>query len=140
MTSRSQRQTGGASRPVTMDKAVRGVIEELLEDSPGQALTIRAVAERLDIHVRTLQRRLGNRGSSFRDLLNECQYRRAVRELRRDGVQVREVAARLGYSDPSHFVRAFRRWTGCSPMEYRHGPPAREKKERLRLRNPPTGK
>jgi len=80
--------------------------------------TIAAVARELSMNVRTLQRRLARERVPFRSLLNDCRRRQAVHELTRGTYSISEVSARLGYSDPAHFARAFRRWTGRSPTEY----------------------
>jgi len=69
--------------------------------------------------VRTLQRRLSERDRSFRDLLAEARLGVAHRRLRDPSAQVIDVAFEAGYSDPSHFTRAFRNWTGETPMHYR---------------------
>jgi len=69
--------------------------------------------------VRTLQRRLSERDRSFRDLLAQARLGLAHRRLRDPSAQVIDVAFEAGYSDPSHFTRAFRNWTGETPMHYR---------------------
>jgi AraC-like DNA-binding protein len=81
--------------------------------------TIADVAERLSTHVRTLQRRLADEQLIFRDLLSECRRRRAVEALLAGELSVAAIAAHLGYSDPAHFARAFRAWTGHTPSSYR---------------------
>lgn len=80
--------------------------------------SISAVADSLDLSVRTLQRRLFAQGLSYRRLLDERRRRRAQTELRRHEKTVSEISRSLGYSDPAHFVRAFRRWVGCSPSRF----------------------
>ena len=104
-----------------IETEVRSIVRELLS-RPIPEPTIAEVADRLSLEVRTLQRRLGKRGVRFRTLLRACQLERALEELRNRDVLIRDVAARLGYSDPAHFARAFRRWTGCTPTEYRDAP------------------
>jgi AraC-like DNA-binding protein len=93
---------------------VRRSIEQLLPSEP----TILAVAKVLSLNVRTLQRRLAESGVSYRRLLDECRRQRAEEELGRHELPVAEVSRRLGYSDPAHFVRAFRRWTGHAPTHF----------------------
>ena len=97
---------------------VTEIIVELMNGS-SPSPTIAAVAARLRMNIRTLQRHLEHAGIPFRSLLSECRQQRAFRELREGNRPIREVASRLGYSDPAHFARAFRRWTGRSPSEYR---------------------
>ena len=81
--------------------------------------TIAHVAERLSLHVRTLQRRLADEQLVFRELLGECRRRRAMEALSSGQLSIAAIAARLGYSDAAHFARAFRTWTGRTPSSYR---------------------
>ncbi|WP_052699279.1 AraC family transcriptional regulator [Hyphomicrobium sp. 99] len=78
------------------------------------------VAAKLGTTPRSLQRRLSQHGTSFADLVDELLLRHAKRLLRGSTVPVTDIAIQLGYSDPAHFTRAFRRWTGESPSAYRH--------------------
>jgi AraC-like DNA-binding protein len=68
---------------------------------------------------RTLQRFLHARGRTFSQLLDEALFNRSISLLNDPAVSVTEIAYRLGYSEPAHFSRAFRRLTGMSPREYR---------------------
>jgi AraC-like DNA-binding protein len=77
------------------------------------------VAKRLGVGSRTLQRRLGERGMSFRSLLDAVRQDLALRYLADSSVSVTEVAFLLGYRDTSAFIRAFRRWVGVSPLVHR---------------------
>ena len=71
--------------------------------------------------ARTLRRRLAAEGVSFRALRDEALRERAVELLRRPGSAIAEVAFVLGFSDPTAFHRAFRRWTGVTPQAWRRG-------------------
>jgi AraC-like DNA-binding protein len=77
------------------------------------------VARRLRLSPRTLVRRLGARGTSFRDLVAEHRRRRAAELLLQPELSIGEIAERLGYRDPTNFARACRRWFGFSPRAYR---------------------
>jgi AraC-like DNA-binding protein len=114
---RPARNAGRVPR-TEFELTVIDVIDELMEGS-GTAPTIAAVADRLRMNIRTVQRHLERAGLPFRFLLSECRQERALLELSESKRPVSEVSGRLGYSDPAHFARAFRRWTGCSPSEYR---------------------
>ena len=98
------------------------VRSKLFRDS-GVFPTLPDVADALDIHPRTLRRRLAEEGTSFRALLNEARSTVAVDLLRNVGLTVEEVSTRLGYTEVSTFSHAFKRWHGVAPSSYsRRGP------------------
>jgi AraC-like DNA-binding protein len=76
------------------------------------------------MHPRTLQRRLAEAGTSFVAELERHRARRAREMLAEGRLSVGEIAFALGYSEPSTFHRAFRRWTGTTPAEFRREAPA----------------
>lgn len=80
---------------------------------------MRRTAMAVGVSVRTLQRRLAENGLSFEQLLRADRLRMAVRYLEQTNARVLDIALDLGYSDHAHFTRAFRRWTGLTPLEYR---------------------
>lgn len=77
------------------------------------------VAAALHLSEKTLQRRLRDEGTSYQDLLDETRRELAQQYLREGRASVCEVTFRLGFSDQSSFTRAFKRWTGVAPGEYR---------------------
>ncbi len=79
------------------------------------------VAARLHVSSRTLQRRLSEHGTSYQELLDDVRVRLARAYLKDARLGVAEVAYLLGYSELRAFDRAFRRWTGLSPREFRRG-------------------
>lgn len=79
------------------------------------------IASLFSIHRRTLNRRLNEDGISFKDLVEELRYEIARQSLLNTDLQVGDVAALLGYADASAFTRAFRRWSGSGPAEWRSG-------------------
>lgn len=93
------------------------VRSKLFRDS-GVFPTLPDVAGELDIHPRTLRRRLAEEGTSFRSLLNEARSTVAVDLLRNVGLTVEEVSTRLGYTEVSTFSHAFKRWHGVAPSAY----------------------
>jgi len=80
---------------------------------------IDTVAESLGMSGRSLQRALSEEGRSFRDLLNEAQFKQGVRLLADPVKTVTDIALELGYGETSGFSRAFARIAGMSPREYR---------------------
>lgn len=78
------------------------------------------VAEQLNLSGRHLNRKLAEEGSSFKLLREQVLYTSAERLLR-ESLRLAEVAERLGFSDESAFAKAFRRWSGTSPGQFRQG-------------------
>ncbi len=93
-------------------------------DLAGREPSLEAVARRLGQSRRSLQRRLGEAGTTFARLVAEVRRQRAEAFLSGRDVSVAEVSWLLGFSEQSAFTRAFRRWTGRSPTEDRRGGPA----------------
>ncbi|WP_084196908.1 AraC family transcriptional regulator [Solimonas soli] len=86
---------------------------------PEGGVTIDAIAAQLGLSERTLQRRLQAVGLSFQQLVERLRYDSACRYLRQGHLPLTEIGYLLGYSEPSAFSRAFRRWSGASPLAYR---------------------
>jgi AraC-like DNA-binding protein len=103
------------------DKDVLARVRKLSMRAKGGFHSLEEVADALHLSTRTLKRRLAAQGSTYSDVLEEQRRERAMLLLRSPGLSLDEVAEQLGYSDPSNFRRAFRRWTGLSPAAYRRG-------------------
>ena len=69
--------------------------------------------------MRTLQRRLARRGYTYSSLVDEARFEIARQLLGDPGMKVAEVALEVGYREQAHFTRAFRRFAGVAPREYR---------------------
>lgn len=80
---------------------------------------IDSVANRLNLSRRTLQRQLERKQLIFSDLVAEMQKKRALHLLKTSNESISRISELVGYSDPSHFIRAFSRWTGTTPGNYR---------------------
>ena len=93
---------------------VTTLLSRSLESPPATA----DLAAHLGMSERTLQRRLREEDTSTHGLLRDLRKRRA-RELLTTRVSISEIAYLLGYSEPSAFHRAFKRWFDCAPLEYR---------------------
>jgi len=100
----------------TLSMQVRArLIDMLPSGQPTQA----QVADVLHMSVRNLQRRLQAEGASFKQLLDETRRELAVQYVRQAHRPLGEITYLLGFSEPSNFTRAFRRWTGTSPHAFR---------------------
>jgi len=98
--------------------SLRRAIGEGLRNGPPDLAT---VAHEVALGARTLQRRLTEAGLDFKSLVDDTRHRLALRYLADPKHTLTEVAYLLGYSETSAFNRAFRRWTGSTPLRYRRG-------------------
>lgn len=97
-------------------REVRSRIATILPDGdPG----LSGLADSLHMSPRTLQRKLADEGTTYKDLVDELRHDLARKYLLAPAIAVTEAAFLLGFSDPSAFHRAFKRWTGTTPGEYR---------------------
>jgi AraC-like DNA-binding protein len=78
------------------------------------------LCRRLRLSRRTLQRRLAASGVSFEDVARRVSFDRSAELLAQANLAITAVGFELGYADPAHFTRAFRRWTGSAPRAWRH--------------------
>ena len=81
--------------------------------------SLTGVAEEIGMSPRSLQRLLMEQGTTFSQLLDSSRRQRAVQLLVKEDLSMSEIALMLGYSDPSNFGRAVRKWTGQSPRRWR---------------------
>jgi AraC-like DNA-binding protein len=103
-------------RPQNVVDQVRQILSIALRGGdPG----LEASARQLRMSARTLQRKLNEKGTSHQDLLDEMRRELSMRYLQEPEVAICEVAYLLGFSESSAFHRAFRRWTGTTPRDYR---------------------
>ncbi len=100
----------------------RGRVESLLMPilHKGEA-NMDAIAEKLSLGRQTLYRALKTEGVTFEQVLDELRHKLALEYLHGQKTTVNETAYLVGFSDPASFSRAFKRWTGKSPREYRGG-------------------
>ncbi|QIS14090.1 AraC family transcriptional regulator [Nocardia arthritidis] len=101
-----------------------GAVRDVLARNPAALPDQAAVAAELFISPRTLARRLSEEGTSFRALVDEVRQLLAEELLAHTDMTSEQVALRLGYADGASFIRAFRRWNGCPPQEFRQHRPS----------------
>ena len=94
-------------------------LRHVVGESLNEGAPISQSARRMRMSERTLQRRLGEHETSYREVLAEVRQESAGRHLKEGQKSLNEISTMLGYSDQSAFCRAFRRWTGVAPGVYR---------------------
>ncbi len=77
------------------------------------------IAEIVGISKRSLNRLLQKQQTSYKEILRKTRYQIAVEKLAYTNISIAEIAFDLGYSDPAHFTRAFKKWSGCNPSQFR---------------------
>ncbi len=103
----------GSGRTVS-DRVIRAIGRKLRGEPP----KIDDVAKGLAMSPRTLQRALSAEGATYHDLLDRTRRGLAMRYLADSDAVIFEVAILLGFSEPSAFHRAFKRWTGYTPRQF----------------------
>jgi AraC-like DNA-binding protein len=101
------------------DGAVARIMAVLRRHPPGTWPDFESVAERFGASPSTLRRQLEASGKSFQDLKDIVRRERAVVLLGDPAMSIAAVAEETGFTEASSFHRAFKRWTGFNPGEYR---------------------
>ena len=99
----------------------RNLIRDAL---PGGIPFAADIGKQMGMSTRTLGRRLSEKGTTYRELVQNTQKQISTELLRNSSESVSEIAFQTGFSEQSAFNRAFKRWTGQSPLEYRNSPPS----------------
>jgi AraC-like DNA-binding protein len=115
---RDAEKPAGLSRmPESFSKGLRAAIFPYLGE---QQLSKKLLAEITGLSTRTLHRRLAEQHTSYSRVLDEARLLKAATLLEKTDAPLLEISLMLDYENASSFTRAFRRWTGVSPREYRH--------------------
>lgn len=113
------------------DEHTQAVTKIILSRLDDENLSINKVARELSVSVRTLQKRLEDEGVVFSDLLKDIRQRLAQNYLK-ENHSVEEITYLLGFSEPSVFRKAFKKWSGVTPREYRERLMARDEQTYFR--------
>ncbi|KAA1172408.1 AraC family transcriptional regulator [Marinobacter salinexigens] len=107
-------------RSIDAASTVAGRVTRLLESArDGRLPGLDDVAGQMHLSARTLRRQLSAEGVRFQALQDDIRHRRALELLKRSDLAIDVIAEQLGYSDPSNFGRAFRKWEGQAPSSWR---------------------
>lgn len=108
----------------------RGIIGEIyrrLLAQSGRFASLDEMANQLELHPRTLRRKLSAQGYAYQKAVDEVRFKLAASYLARTEMTHESIAERLGFSDASSFRRAFKRWSGQAPHDYRGRIAARDR-------------
>jgi AraC-like DNA-binding protein len=94
-------------------------VQEQLSLIGQESLSRDEIAAQLAMSGRSLQRKLQEQGSSFQKLHDEHRHQRSLQLLAHDNLSLLDISLQLGFSESSTFYRAFKRWQGVTPGEYR---------------------
>ena len=104
------------SQSSSTSKRVHAALFEML---PGGRSSIDDIASTLGMSKRSLQRRLNEEHTSFKQILNETREQLAIHYLSNSSMTFAEISFLLGFEEPNSFSRAFRSWTGQTPQRMR---------------------
>jgi AraC-like DNA-binding protein len=110
------KQLAGLTAKARTGDRVKWILKRLLAGNRPDILT---VARELGVSARTLQRKITEEGTSFRQLLLEARRELVRQYLTQPSIEINEAAYLLGYDDPNSFYRAFRSWEGVTPDSWR---------------------
>jgi AraC-like DNA-binding protein len=115
-----ERQCSEAAERFEADAALTGKVRrEIIAGMNGQLPTMQGVARALGLSVRSLHRALDTEGTKFNAIVDDVRREFSERYLSRKSLNLSEVSYLVGFSDTSAFFKAFKRWTGKKPGEWR---------------------
>lgn len=97
-------------------KVIQQIYLAMAEGEPNR----NTIAAELHMSSRSLQRKLEQHGVTFSELVIEVRKGMATKLLKRQELSITDVASQLGFADPSNFSRAFKKWFGVTPKEFRN--------------------
>ena len=95
------------------------IMNNIRRGLPNDTASLGHVASELGIGTRNLQRRLHEAGTSYQKCCDKVRHELAIYYLTKTTLSLTDIALELGYAEASVFSRAFKRWVGCGPREYR---------------------
>ena len=116
MEARAEKLAAARASEHALVRDVHGLIARRLADG---VLDLESAAKHLEMSPRVLARRLAEHGTTFSKILDDARREMALSYLQDRSFSLLDIAYLLGFSEQSAFQRAFKRWTGKAPGEYR---------------------
>lgn len=107
------------SKQLASNQTFSDIVRNYILASAHQSTSLEQAADYLNMTVRTLQRKLGQENTSYKELLEEVRRNLAIEYLQTTTLTLDDIADKLGYSDSSSFCHAYKRWTGDNPGKLR---------------------
>ncbi len=99
---------------------VQQIQSVILDNLPTGNVSDNLIAKELNLSERSLQRKLKEKGTTFRTVLDDVREMAAIQYIKNPVNTMSDIAFLLGFSEQSAFSRAFKKWTGSSPLQYRN--------------------
>ena len=101
-----------------LTRTIRGMIKDVLNDE-ARLPSLERVSLDLKLNPQTLRRRLKAEDTSFHDIKEQVRREFAIHHLANLDLRIEEIAGMAGYTEPGSFIRAFKSWNGCTPLQFR---------------------
>lgn len=99
---------------------VQQIQSVIIDNLPSGKVSDNLIAKELNLSERSLQRKLKEQGTTFRTVLDNVREMAAIQYIKNPVNTMSDIAFLLGFSEQSAFSRAFKKWTGTSPIKYRN--------------------
>ena len=105
---------------INKDDLIYLIKKKIYQALPMGAPAQSQIAQEMGMSLRNLQRKLGERGTSYKELLETTRKKLALEYIQQRHLSFSEIGYLVGFSSVGNFNRAFKRWTSCTPGEYRN--------------------
>ncbi|MDE4040768.1 helix-turn-helix domain-containing protein [Acinetobacter pittii] len=95
-------------------------IIEIIEESPDEMLDEESIASKLNMHPRTLRRKLKDEGITFREIITNFKMKKSILLITTTKLNNKQIAFLVGFKNSASFSKAFKNWTGKSPQEFKN--------------------
>jgi AraC-like DNA-binding protein len=109
-------QLNELEKGLTLSEQIKSMLRLMLNQ---QIPSSELIADKLGISVRTLQRKLNDENTSYKEVLNELRQELALHYVKNSTLNFDIIAAKLGFGEPRSFYRSFKKWTGKTASQYR---------------------